>query len=173
MPKTMPKTVIIAAVASNMAIGHNGKIPWHVPDELKLFQSRTIGKPIVMGRKTFDSIGSPLKGRTNIVVTRNRDFFHPDVLIARSPSEGLQSGQNIATVSGVDEVMIIGGGELYAWAMPFADRLEISELCLEIEGDVFFPAISSDCWVESSRVHHDGLGAGPGFSFVIYERCPA
>ena len=130
---------IIAAMARNRAIGLDGDMPWHLPGELKHFKNATMGKPIVMGRKTWESIGRALPGRQNIVVTRNRQFKADVCDIAASLDEAIQLARE-------PEVMIMGGGQLYELAMPFTDRLIVTLVDCEPEGDTWFPDWRIEEW---------------------------
>ena len=166
---------LIVAVAENGVIGRNGELPWHIPADLKHFKTTTMGKPLIMGRKTFESIGKPLPGRTSIVITR-RDDFAPDgapggVIIVHSWAAALEAAKPVLKETGENEVMVIGGAEIYALALPQADRLYLTELRTAIDGDTFFPEINRADWRETSRQDHtpeepDGLA----FSFVTLER---
>ena len=139
--------VIHAAVAENGIIGTDGGLPWQLSSDLKRFKAGTMGRPIIMGRKTFEGIGKPLPGRVNIVVTRDRGWSHEGVEAAGS----LQDAITLATVrgrcmAGVEEIAVIGGGEIYAQAMPIADRLCITHVLAEPTGDTTFPAIDPALW---------------------------
>ena len=145
---------MIAAVAENGVIGNGNAIPWRIPSDFAHFKAITMGKPVIMGRKTFESIGKPLPGRTNIVVSRRRDY-HPDgAIVIASLESALAHAQSIAASDGAAEVMIGGGAALYAEAMPLADRLYISHVALNPEGDVMFPVIDPEQWtvVEEPQV---------------------
>jgi dihydrofolate reductase len=135
---------IIAAMARNRAIGMAGAMPWHLPRELKHFKERTMGKPIVMGRKTWESIGRALPGRQNIVVTRNRKYQAGSCLLVRSLREAMEYARG-------DEVMIIGGGQLYAEALPLSTRMILTLVNCEPEADTWFPAWNEANWREISR----------------------
>ena len=131
---------IIAAVAANGVIGNGNTIPWHLPSDFAHFKRMTVGKPLIMGRKTFESIGRPLPGRTNIVVTR-QDGYHPDgVIVSPTLEAALEQAQAVATRDRANEVMIGGGGEIYAQALPIADRLYITHVGANPPGDAYFPA---------------------------------
>lgn len=133
------KITIIAAMARNRAIGLNGEMPWHLPGELKHFKETTMGKPIIMGRKTMDSIGRALPGRQNIVVTRNPSFRAEGCDVAGSLDEAIRIARG-------EEVMIIGGGQLYAQALPVTDRMVLTLVECEPEADTWFPAWSGEDW---------------------------
>ena len=165
-----PRLTIIAALAGNGVIGRANRMPWHIPEDLKRFRALTIGHPVIMGRKTFDSIvaslGKPLPGRENIVVTRSREFAHPGCRVVQSIQEAL------AAADGADEVFVIGGGEIYALALPFADRLQFTEVHAETAGDAYFPPFERGAWREISR--EPRTMDGPTrlrYDFVTYERC--
>jgi dihydrofolate reductase len=137
---------MIAGVAENGVIGSDQTIPWRVPSDMAFFKRTTMGKPIIMGRKQFETVGKPLPGRTNIVVTRQRDYQPEGVLVVHDIETALEQARRIAEADGVDEIMIIGGGELYAQLMGRADRLYITHIDLHPTGDVLFPAIAPEQW---------------------------
>lgn len=154
----MTAVALIAAVARNGVIGSGNEMPWHLPEDFAYFKRTTMGHPIIMGRKTFDSIGRVLPGRRTIVITRQTGWRHPDVERAHSFTEAL------ALAGPATEVFVCGGGQVYAEAMPWASRLLITEVDQMPVGDVTFPKIEYDGWRETSRQQH------PGFAWVIYER---
>ena len=162
---------LIAAVARNGVIGDSNTMPWRMSSDLKLFRQLTMGKPVIMGRKTFQSIGGPLPGRDNIVVTRNRAFAAEGVVVTHDLDAAIAIASERAASSGADEVMVIGGGDLYAQAIGRAGRLYVSRLDLEADGDTSFPEIDADIWRETERTHHS---AGPkddaAFDAIVYER---
>jgi dihydrofolate reductase len=159
--------VIIVAVASNRAIGRNNELPWRLPEDLRRFKQLTMGHPIVMGRRTWDSLPrQPLPGRTNIVVTRDPDFRAEHALVAGSIQDALQAAQR---APGPDAVFVIGGAQVYEQALPLARRLEVTEVHQAVDGDVFFPAIDPEQWREVSREPHTAAD-GLCFDFVRYER---
>ncbi|MCZ6590461.1 MAG: dihydrofolate reductase [Alphaproteobacteria bacterium] len=160
------RLALIAAVAHNGVIGRGGELPWRIPADLKYFKAITMGKPMIMGRRTFESIGKALPGRANIVVTRSADFSADDVEVAGNLDQALE----IAVGTGADEVMVIGGGEIYAAALPRADRLYLTEVHIDAAGDVRFPAFDRAQWRELSRDDHAAAGDNPAFSFVTLER---
>lgn len=170
----MTGLAIIVAAAENGVIGRDNAMPWHLPEDLRHFKRVTMGKPIVMGRKTFESIGKPLPGRTNIVITRNPAFSADGVEVVSSLQQGLAVAERTAGLHAVDEVVVIGGAEIYATALPLADRIYLTEVHASVEGDAVLPAIDWTQWREVSREHH---AAQPGhdyaFSFVRYERASA
>lgn len=166
------KIVIIAAVAANRVIGSRGGMPWKLSTDLKRFKALTIGKPVIMGRKTFETIGRPLAGRTNIVVTTDPSYDRQDVVRAASVEEAVEYANRIAAADGIDEICIIGGGQIYEAAYSLADRLYVTHVDAAPDGDTFFPLIDND-W---SIVHSEDIAAGGRDSsatrFVIYEREP-
>ena len=154
----MTRLTLIAAVAEGGVIGRDGAIPWRVPGELARFKETTMGHPLVMGRKTFESIGRPLPGRRCIVITRSLAWRHPGVETAHSFAEAL------ALAGPADEVFVAGGGQVYAEALPFAHRMILSVIPQDHEGDAHFPAWSPSQWREVSRTPY------PGYAVVTYER---
>lgn len=150
MQARAPRLTLIVAVADNGVIGREGGLPWRLSEDLRRFKQRTLGRPVVMGRKTWESLGKPLPGRTNIVITR-RGNYQVDVsgvIVARDLDAA------IAAAGDVDEVMIIGGAEIYALALPRADLLELTQVHAIVEGDTVFPALPSADWKEISRTDH-------------------
>lgn len=166
-----PRVAIIVAMAENRVIGRNNQLPWHLPNDLKYFKAISMGKPIVMGRKTYESIGRPLPGRANIVVTTNPYWQAEGVRIASSPDQALALASDIALVDGADEVMVIGGAQLYADLILRADRLYLTEVHAEVEGDAWFPVVDLNRWRVISRKNFAAEGPNPyGYSFVVYQR---
>ena len=141
------KIAMIAGVAKNGVIGSAQTIPWRIPSDFAFFKRTTMGKPIIMGRKQFETVGKPLPGRTNIVVTRQSGYQPEGVLVFSTIDAALEKAREIAEADGVDEIMIIGGGDIYAQLMSRADRLYISHIELSPEGDVVFPAIAPEQWI--------------------------
>lgn len=145
-----PLISLIAAVSKNGVIGRDNDMPWHLSNDLKRFKAMTIGKPLVIGRKNFESFGGrPLPGRPHVVITRDTSytFDHENVHIVHSFEEGMEMARRLAKESGVDEVVIAGGGEIYKLGMDVADVLNITHINAVVEGDVFFPPIDPDKWV--------------------------
>jgi len=167
----VPKLVHVAAVARNGVIGQGGRLPWRLKSDLAHFRSVTMGKPVLMGRRTYASIGTPLAGRTNIVVSRDRDFAAPGIVAAPSLDTALQLARADADRRGADEVVVIGGAEIYRQTLAIADRLVITEVDLQPAGDVVFPTIDHGVWKEVSRKPY---AAAPGddasFVVLVYER---
>jgi dihydrofolate reductase len=142
---------IVAAVARNCVIGVGGELPWKVKSDLRKFRKITMGKPLIMGRKTFQSLGRVLDGRDVVVVTRQPDFSAPGAFVSESLEAALTLAQKLAAGRGAREVCIGGGAEIYREALPLADRLYITEIAVEPSGDAFFPEIPPDQWAEVSR----------------------
>ncbi|EAY4638048.1 type 3 dihydrofolate reductase [Salmonella enterica] len=156
---------LIVATAQNRVIGKGNAMPWHLPADLRHFKNITLGKPVVMGRRTFESIGRPLPGRRNLVISRNPEWQADGVEVAASLDDAL------ALVSGVDEVMILGGGQLYAEALPRADRLYLTLIDLTVEGDTYFPDYQRYSWQELERSTHQPDEKNPhAYTFVTLER---
>ncbi|WP_246560649.1 dihydrofolate reductase [Geobacter grbiciae] len=151
---------IIAAMAGNRVIGKEGAMPWHLPDDLARFKAITMGHPVIMGRRTFDSIGRPLPGRLNIVLTRQAGYAPSGVAVARTLAEAL------ALAGPVEEVFICGGGQVYREALPLADRIHLTVIHYAYGGDTTFPELPAD-FEETSR--EEGTGE-PRHSFVTFER---
>ncbi len=162
---------LIVAAAENGVIGRDNALPWHLPGDLQHFKRVTMGKPVLMGRKTFESIGRPLQGRTNIVITRNPAFRADGVMVATSVRDALAMAARKAKQDGVEEVFVIGGAEIYAAALPLANRLYFTEVHADVVGDAVIPAIDWTQWREVSRERHAAQPTGdPAFSVVSYER---
>ncbi len=156
---------IIAAMDRNRLIGSDNQLPWYLPADLAHFKQVTMGKPIIMGRKTYESIGRPLPGRTNIVLTRSADFHTEGVLTANSLEQALDY------VSEEDEVMIIGGSTIYELALPRADRLYLTYVESAFEGDAWFPEFDIECWrVVASEQHRADEKNSSDYRFVSYQR---
>jgi dihydrofolate reductase len=154
---------VIAAVADNNAIGLDNGLPWHLPEDLKHFRSLTMGHHIIMGRKTYESLGRLLPGRTTVIVTRQTDYCIAGALVAGSLEEAVSLCDND------DEVFVIGGAELYKLALPTADKLYLTEVGGEFAADTFFPKYDKAAWREVARERLVSEG-GLAFSFVVYER---
>ena len=165
------KIVLVAAVGANGVIGRAGGMPWRLKSDLQHFKRLTLDKPVVMGRKTFVSIGRPLPQRTNIVITRDANFAAPGTVTASNFEAALALAREDADKRGTDEIMVIGGSEVFAAAMPLAERLEITHVHSDTEGDVTFPPIDPKVWRETGRTTHP---AGPhdeaSFDVTVYVR---
>ncbi|MBT5570952.1 MAG: dihydrofolate reductase [Alphaproteobacteria bacterium] len=155
---------LIVAVAENGLIGRDGDLPWRIPADLKFFKNTTMGKPIVMGRKTWQSIGRPLPGRANIVITRDPQFVADGAIVVHDLAAALVAAGD------VPELMIIGGAQIYAMAQEHADRVYLTEVHAAPEGDTFLPAFASSEWREVARERHDADADIPAYSFVTLER---
>jgi len=156
---------IIAALARNLTIGLDNAMPWRLPEDLKRFRRLTIGHAVIMGRKTFESIGSPLTGRNNIVISRSREWSCSGCTVVHT----LESALEAVEVS--REAFVIGGAQIYALALPHARRLHMTEIERDFEGDAFFPEFDRSLWREVSRERHASGGAdGFDYAFVEYER---
>ncbi len=163
-----PRVSIIAAMASNRVIGIRNTLPWHLPEDLKRFKALTMGHHIVMGRKTYDSIGKPLPGRTTIIVTRNADYAVPGCLAVNSIEAALTAAL------GDDEVFFVGGADLYRQVLPIADRLYLTEIQRAFDGDATFPEFDPRQWRASAREIHRTAGAdGFEYHYVTYDRIKA
>jgi dihydrofolate reductase len=150
--------VLVVAVAENRVIGRDNQLPWRLRSDMQHFRATTMGKPVVMGRKTFQSLGRQLKGRTVIVVTRDRDFAAPGIVAAPSLEAALAAARGDALRRGTDAIMVAGGGHVYAEALPRADRIEMTLVHASPDGDTFFPALDPAVWREAERIEH---AAGP------------
>lgn len=148
---------VVAAVSANGVIGRDNGMPWHLPEDLRHFKALTMGRPLLMGRRTFESIGRPLPGRRTVVVTRDREWHHDGVEVVHSPADAL------VLLAGED-VVLAGGGELYRQLWDRVDILEITHIDEVIDGDTTLPTIDPDRWEEAARDDRDG------FSFVSYRR---
>ena len=158
-----PRVYLVAAVAANGVIGAKGGLPWHLPEDLRHFKSLTLGHPVIMGRKTWESIGRALPGRENIVVTRAAGYEAPGASVAASLDAAL------ALCAGEPTAFVIGGGELYAEALPVADGLVLTEIQRDYPGDARFPDYDRAAWRETQRKPQTGAD-GLRFDFVLYER---
>lgn len=163
--------VAVVAAAANGAIGKDGWMPWELPDDLKRFKALTLGKPMIMGRVTFEAIGRPLPKRVTIVVTRDTDwsFDHENVRVCHDVESAVKLGDEIARADGVNEVIIAGGAQIYHLALPYTTRFELTEVHADIDGDTFLDPLPADQWQESSR-HKINNPDGPDYSFVTLDR---
>ncbi|WP_298963872.1 dihydrofolate reductase [uncultured Roseibium sp.] len=168
----MPELVLVAAVARNGIIGSEGDMPWKVSSDLKRFKQMTIGKPVILGRKTFLSFGGrPLPGRPHVVISRDPDYSPSGAEAATSLQEALQRAEELASELQAEEIMCIGGGQIYDQAMPHADRLEITEIQSDPEGDTCFPEIDPSIWAMTHREPgQKGENDSADFVYVTYRR---
>ncbi|UDL04314.1 type 3 dihydrofolate reductase [Marinobacter sp. CA1] len=166
------RTALIVAMARNRVIGRNNALPWYLPGDLRYFKQATMGKPIIMGRKTWESIGRPLPGRLNVVISRNPQWSAPEgIPTVRSLAEALVKAEAQAELEGGDEVMVIGGGQIYAEALPQVDRMYITQVHADVEGDAWFPEVDWDQWEEIGREDFSASDNNPyDYSFVVYQR---
>jgi dihydrofolate reductase len=174
MEQTTMNVALIAAAARNGVIGRNNKLPWHLPQDLQYFKSVTLGKPVIMGRKTYESIGRPLPGRENIVVTRQSDWRPPTGMIrAGSLHEALDAARLVLLAKGKaeSEIMVMGGGEVYRNSLPLARRVYLTRVDLDPEGDAYFPELPAEDWRLVSETLGDNDALIP-HSFCVYERIP-
>jgi dihydrofolate reductase len=164
----MTDIAIIAALADNRVIGRNNRLPWQLPGDLQYFRAMTMGKPVIMGRKTFESLKKPLAGRTNIVVTRNPGWSAAGVRVVHSLEAALQLAESTALIDGVDEVMIIGGEEIYRQSLPLAQRMYLTRVHRDVSGDAWFPAWDTDAWTRVSEEAqlHENLA----YTYEIHEK---
>jgi dihydrofolate reductase len=149
---TQPIKTIVVAVSRNGIIGREGDMPWRLSSDLKRFKAMTLGKPVIMGRKTFQSIGKPLPGRPNVIITRDTGFSAEGVVVAHSLDEAIAAASRLAEESNVDEICILGGGEIYRQAIGLADRLLITHVEADLEGDTSFPKIDPGIWQADSEL---------------------
>ena len=162
---------MMVAKASNNVIGRDNKLPWYLPNDLKYFKQVTFGKPVIMGRKTWESLKGPLPGRTNIVITRQPDYLADGAKVVASLDDAVAMAENVAFIEGQEEAVIMGGAEIYSLALPQADRLYLTEVHANVEGDTFFPEYDASEWQQIAR--EDFVAEGPNpydYSCVVYER---
>lgn len=192
---------LVAAVGNNRVIGKDNAMPWHMPADLKYFKRITLGKPVIMGRRTFESIGRPLPGRTNIIISRDPDYRNPDCVVVRSIEQALaaaraaapgappltyreelmprEAGRREGPAALVhlytsEEVMVIGGAALFEQLLPSADRIYLTEIKGDFPGDRYFPALPADTWREQERQDHPADADNPyPYSFVVLTRATA
>lgn len=164
-----PAISFVVARADNGVIGRDNALPWHLPADLQHFKRLTVSKPIVMGRKTYESIGKPLPGRHNIVMTRDPDWRAEGVTVVANLAEAVAAG-GLDPRTRVEEVMIIGGAAVYAEALPIATRVYLTEVHDAPEGNTILPPFASDRWAETEREDHPAEDGKPAYSFVTLER---
>lgn len=159
---------LIAACAHDRVIGRDNQMPWHLPEDLRHFKAKTLGKPIIMGRKTWESLGRPLPGRLNLVVTRQTDLVLEGAEVFGDLPSAICRAEEWARQQGVDEIMLIGGGQLYAAALPQADRIYLTRIELDVAGDAWFPAFEG--WERIEHEAHPATGNTPAYSFETWVR---
>ena len=163
--------IIITAVAENGVIGRGNALPWRLKSDMTHFRTLTMGKPVLLGRKTFASIGKPLPGRTTIVISRDEKFGAPGIVVAPNLTAALATARGEALRRGADAIVVAGGADIYAQALPLAARLVVTEVHQSVDGDTRFPAIDAKLWRETARTEHKpGPQDEAGFAFVTYER---
>lgn len=165
------KRSMIVAMAENRVIGVNNQLPWYLPNDLKYFKQVTMGKPILMGRKTFESIKKPLPGRTNIVITRSQDWSAEGVKVVHSLEQAFDLGESICEIDGQSEVMIIGGDQIYQTSLADVDRIYLTKVHAEVKGDAYFPEVDWSEWQEVGREDFEAEGPNPyDYSFIVFDR---
>ncbi|HBZ95311.1 dihydrofolate reductase [Pseudomonas sp. UBA7530] len=169
MKTTLPLS-LIAALARNRVIGRDNQLPWHLPADLKHFKAMTLGKPIIMGRKTWDSLGRPLPGRLNIVVSRQPGLILEGAEVLATLEAAIERADAWARAEDAEELMLIGGAQLYELGLAQADRLYLTRVGLEPDGDAFFPEIDESAWRMASSVEHPASAETPFYAFEIWER---
>jgi dihydrofolate reductase len=169
MTKSLPLS-LIAALGENRVIGVDNSMPWHLPGDFKYFKATTLGKPIIMGRKTWDSLGRPLPGRLNIVVSRQAGLVLEGAEVYPSLEAAVARAQEWAKEQGVDELMLIGGAQLYAQGLAQADRLYLTRVALSPEGDAWFPAFDPGQWTLVSSIENPAVDDKPAYRFEVWER---
>lgn len=167
----MTRIAMMVAAAENGVIGNGNDLPWHLPEDLRHFKRVTMGKPILMGRKTFQSIGRPLPGRTSFVITRDAAFKIEGVISVASLDSAISEASLLAERDDADEIVVIGGAEIYRIALPRVQRLYMTEVHAQVDGDVMLPLITWSQWQETQRERHAASVGNPfDYSFVVYER---
>ncbi|MGY2173076.1 dihydrofolate reductase [Pseudomonas gingeri] len=169
MKNTLPLS-LIAALGENRVIGVDNSMPWHLPADFKYFKATTLGKPIIMGRKTWDSLGRPLPGRLNLVVSRQAGLRLEGAEVFPSLEEAVARAEEWALEQGASELMLIGGAQLYGQGLEHADRLYLTRVALSPEGDAWFPEFDPDQWKRVANEPHPALDDKPAFSFEVWER---
>ncbi len=162
---------LIVAASENNVIGRHNQLPWYLPGDLAYFKAITMTKPVIMGRKTYESIGKPLPGRDNIVITRNADYPAVGIKVVASLQAAIELAQSLLLVNGGEEIMVIGGAEIYRQALPMVERVYLTRVHRHIEGDAFFPELAAEQWQEVAR--EDIAAAEPNpfdFSYLVLDR---
>ena len=166
------KICLIVAMAKNKVIGRDGGLPWRISTDLKRFKALTMTRPLIMGRKTFESIGAPLEGRINLVVSRNQNYPDDGIYLVHDLDAAFKAAEAFTRITSDPEVMVAGGAEIYRQALPLAERIYMTEVDAEPEGDAFFPELDRQDWREVSRENHNPESERDdhAFSFVTYEK---
>ncbi|MEB2872796.1 dihydrofolate reductase [Pseudomonas rhizosphaerae] len=168
--KTSLPLGLIAALAENRVIGIDNSMPWHLPGDFKYFKATTLGKPIIMGRKTWDSLGRPLPGRLNLVVSRQSDLDLPGAEVFASLDAAIERAEAWAHEEGAEEVMLIGGAQLYELGLGQADRLYLTRVASQPDGDAWFPEFDENQWQQVSSVANEAVDDKPAYAFEVWER---
>ncbi|WBX85684.1 dihydrofolate reductase [Sphingosinicella microcystinivorans] len=163
-----PDIVLVVARADNRVIGKDGAMPWHLSEDLRRFKRITVGKPVIMGRKTFESIGKPLPGRHNIVLTRQPGWRAEGVTVVPNLAEAIAAA-GLDPRTRADAIMVVGGADIYAQALPFATRIELTEIHAAPDGDTYFPQLDPARWRETFREAHPAGKTHPAYDFVTLE----
>lgn len=158
-----PEIILVMARADNGVIGKDGEMPWHLPADLRHFKQVTMGKPMIMGRKTFDSLPGMLEGRRHIVITRDKEWHEDGVEVAHSIEEAIK-------IANAPHIAVIGGAEIYTLFLPHADRIELTEVHVEPEGDAHIPYPDKHMWKATARSDHPAEGQRPAYSFITFQR---
>lgn len=166
---TRPVLTLIAALARNGVIGRDNTLPWRIPEDLQRFKALTLGHPVIMGRKTWNSLGRPLPGRQNIVISRDPAYEATGAITATSLTQAVAQARAQTTAQAKAEIFIIGGAEIYQLALPQAQRLQLTQIEADIEGDAYFPSFDCTQWRETWREAHQ-TAEGLRYAFVTYER---
>jgi dihydrofolate reductase len=165
------RIAMIWAMASNGVIGRHNKLPWHLPNDLKYFKRLTSGKTVIMGRKTYESIGRPLPNRINIVITRANDFHAEGIKVVNSLPAALELAAAETLISGAEEVIVIGGAEIYKLCLPLAERLYVTLVHADVDGDARFPEWDRQAYQEIGREDFSADGPNPyDYSFVVFDK---
>jgi len=165
------RVAMIVAVAQNGVIGRDNTLPWRLPGDLPRFKQITMGKPVIMGRATFDSIGKPLPGRDNIVVSRDTNLKIEGAAVVASPTAALDLARIVATEKKLDEVIVMGGGQIYSALLPQAERLYLTRVLAKVEGDAYFPQFDTNEWMEIANEPVEASGDNPyPFCYVTLDR---
>jgi len=168
---SLPKVVLVAAVAENGVIGRDGALPWRLKSDMQHFRRLTLGRAVVMGRKTYESIGKPLKDRTNIVISRDPAYAAEGIVVANSLDAAMQMAREDARRRGADSIAVIGGAGIFSDCLAIADRLEITLVHASPPGDTFFPPVDDKIWRETARMRQEAApGDDADVTFITYEK---
>ena len=166
---SLPLCLIVAATR-NQVIGRDNAMPWHLPEDLRYFKEKTLGKPVIMGRKSWESLGRPLPGRLNIVVSRRPSLRLDGAEVYASLDKAITRARQWAKEQAVDEIMLIGGGQLYHQALSQANRIYLTRIEIELEGDTWFPELPFDEWQRVDAQSQPATGDQPAYTFVVWEK---